>query len=261
MYIPEEIEKYINKEEAKKDSVGMSGASVLFFEDKVLKIQEAGEEAEREYQVLCWLEDRLPVPKVLCRVVDDGKDYLLMTKLPGKMSCEDEYLENTDMLATALAEGIHMFQKIDISDCPFSNNLDEKLRMAAYNVEHDLVDMENVNPDTFGKGGFKNPKSLLRWLKKNRPEEELVFSHGDFCLPNVFLQEGKISGFLDLGRAGVADKYQDMALCYRSLLGNLEGKYGGKSFHKVDPMILFRKLGFKADWNKVRYYILLDELF
>lgn len=261
MYIPEKIKSYINEADATKDSIGMSGASVLIFEDKVLKIQEAGEESEREYQVLCWLKDRLPVPKVLCHMVEDGKDYLLMTKLPGKMSCDEEYLENPDRLATALADGIHMFQKIDISDCPFSGNLDEKLRMAAYNVEHDLVDMEHVNPATFGKDGFKNPKSLLKWLEKNRPEEELVFSHGDFCLPNVFLQDGKISGFLDLGKAGVADKYQDMALCYRSLLENLEGKYGGKSFHKVDPMLLFKKLGIKADWDKVRYYILLDELF
>lgn len=261
MQIPEEIKVYFDKETYREDTVGMSAASVWIFEDKVLKIQEAGDESEREYQVLEWLKDKLPVPKVLCRVVEDGKDYLLMTKLSGKMSCEEDCLENTDMLAMALAEGITMFQNVDISECPFSSNLDEKLRMAAYNVEHELVDMENVDPNTFGKGGFKNPKSLLRWLKKNRPEEELVFSHGDFCLPNVFLQDGKVSGFLDLGRAGVADKYQDMALCYRSLLHNLEGKYGGKSFHKVDPMILFRKLGFKADWDKVRYYILLDELF
>ena len=34
--------------------------------------------------------------------------------------------------------------------------------------------------------------------------------HGDFCLPNVMLNDWKLSGFIDLGNGGVADKHIDL---------------------------------------------------
>jgi len=43
----------------------------------------------------------------------------------------------------------------------------------------------NVEPETYGENGFENPEEFLQWLKENRPDEELTFSHGDFCLPNI----------------------------------------------------------------------------
>lgn len=63
-----------------------------------------------------------------------------------------------------------------------------------------MVDMENVEPDTFGPNGFSNQEELLVWLEKNRPQEDIVLTHGDFCLPNVFIDNDKISGFIDFGK-------------------------------------------------------------
>lgn len=246
---------------AKEDCVGMSDSSVLLYEDKVCKIEKFCEEADREAAIMRWLKDKLPVPEIWCRGQKDEKNYLMMSKLPGKMSCDEEYMRQPELLAESLAEGLKMLWNVDVSGCPYSANLDEKLRMAKYNVENGLVDVDNVEPETFGPEGFENPQALLDWLVANRPEEELVFSHGDYCLPNVFLQDGKVSGFLDLGRAGVADKYQDIALCYRSFLHNYQGKYGGGSYGTVDPKIVFEKLGIQPDWEKIKYYMLLDELF
>ena len=64
-----------------------------------------------------------------------------------------------------------------------------------------------------------------------------------------------------MSRCGIADKWQDIALCYRSLLHNFSGKYGGKVYEGFSPELLFEKLGIEPDWEKIRYYILLDELF
>ena len=50
-----------------------------------------------------------------------------------------------------------------------------------------------------------------------------MFVHGDFCLPNVFFADGKVSGFIDLGDAGIADRWYDIALGYRSLKHNVDG--------------------------------------
>ena len=103
---------------------------------------------------------------------------------------------------------------------------------------------------------------MLKWLKENQPKNfEPVLSHGDFCLPNVFFNDDEFSGLIDLGGTGVADKYQDIALCYRSLKHNFGGVYGGKVYKDFNPDLLFEKLGITPDWEKIRYYTLLDELF
>jgi len=93
------------------------------------------------------------------------------------------------------------------------------------------------------------------------PEEEQVLSHGDFCLPNVFGMKERVSGYIDLGKMGIADKWCDIALCYRSMSHNYSGRYHGRSYTDFDDLLLFRELGIEPDWEKIRYYILLDELF
>jgi aminoglycoside phosphotransferase len=45
--------------------------------------------------------------------------------------------------------------------------------------------------------------------------------HGDYCLPNVLIAEGEISGFVDLGELGVADRWSDLATALWSVGHNL----------------------------------------
>lgn len=68
-------------------------------------------------------------------------------------------------------------------------------------------------------------------------------------------------GLIDLGRTGVADKWCDIALCYRSLSHNFSGRYNRSIHADFDEMLLFKELEIEPDWEKLRYYILLDELF
>ena len=55
----------------------------------------------------------------------------------------------------------------------------------------------------------------------------------------------------------MSDLYQDIALCYRSLLHN----YAEFPHPDFRPELLFQALELEPDWEKIRYYILLDELF
>lgn len=261
MQIPHGIKSHLKKEKYTVDDVGKSESSLFLFSNQVLKIQKLDDEILREHKIMNWLKGKLPVPEVLCFEKDETYAYLLMSKLPGKMSCSPDLLNHPEELISLLAEGLGQLWQVDISECPFNNRLDEKLKKAKERVEKGLVDIEDTEPDTFGEGGFKDPDELLQWLMAHRPEEELVFSHGDFCLPNIFISEGKVSGYLDLGRAGIADKWQDIALCYRSLVHNYHGKYANEGVKEADPELLFKRLGTSPDWERIRYYILLDELF
>lgn len=39
-----------------------------------------------------------------------------------------------------------------------------------------------------------------------------VATHVDFWLDNLLIHKGEIAGFIDIGRAGIADRYQDINL-------------------------------------------------
>lgn len=261
MKLPEKIYKIIKNESYETDDIGMSLASVQIYKDKVLKVQEYNEESENEYRVMQYLYEKLPVPKVYAYEISDNKSYLLMSKCAGQMACADEYMGSPEMLCKLLASGLKKLWSIKISEDIPRQDLSQKLAQAEYNVTHGLVDLDNIEPDTFGENGFRNPLELLQWLYQNRPKEELALSHGDYCLPNIFGIQGQVSGYIDLGKTGIADKWCDIAICYRSLSHNYGGKYNKKTHVKYDDALLFRELGIEPDWEKIRYYILLDELF
>lgn len=80
--------------------------------------------------------------------------------------------------------------------------------------------------------------------------------NGDYCLPNIIVSNGNLSGFIDWARAGVADRYQDLALAARSPRHNM-----GPRGHEL-ASLFFQEYGMKhVDFRKLHYYILLDELF
>ena len=261
LQVPSKIRLLIDKKSFTVDDIGMSGNKVYVFEDMVLKIGDDSVSMTEQVQMMQWMEGKIPVPQVLHYEEEKGKSYLLMSRMDGKMSCDTYYLEKPNILLKALACGLKMLWEVDIRECPRVRDLDVVLQEAHMQVEHNLVDVDNVEPTTFGENGFESPKHLLEWLENNRPPFEPVFSHGDYCLPNVFLENDRVKGFIDLDRAGIGDKWNDIALCYRSLKHNFDGTYGGKVYEDFDPDMLFEELGIEPNWEKINYYLLLDELF
>ncbi len=259
--LPDNIAGIIFGKQYTENNIGLSGSRILMFDEYVLKIEKYRLKDAETVAVMKWLEGKIPVPRVICHEVEGDTGYTLMSRVKGKMSCDEYYLEHPEETVSLLAKAMKMLWSIDISDCPRDRGIEKELSEAKYRVEHHLVDIENTEPETFGEGRFKDPEELLQWLYNHQPEYEPMLSHGDFCLPNIFFDEGKVSGFIDLGDTGIGDRWRDISLCYRSLKHNFEGRYGGKVYPNFDPNILFKKLGIEPDWEKLRYYILLDELF
>jgi len=260
-FLPDALRELLRGQTYWEDTVGLSDSRVLLFPDKVLKIRPVSRESRCEARMMRWLRGRLPVPDCLYHGEAEGTDYLLMTRVPGTMACDEEWMRDPEKLVSALAEALRELWATDITDCPADWSLSHKLAAAEARVAAGNVDLDDVEPETFGESGFQDPAHLLQWLKEHRPEEDPVLSHGDFCLPNVFLEDGRLSGLIDLGRMGVADRWQDLALCYRSLRDNYAGVYTGIVWDGFDPESLFRVLDLSPNWEKIRYYLLLDELF
>ena len=262
MTLPLKIAEIVAEKPYAEENIGLSGARVLMFDDYVLKIEDKRKTDGKTVGVMRWLDGKIPAPKVICCETDDKYRYLLMSRIKGKMACDPVYLANAEKLAEMLANALKTLWAADVSDCPRHRDFASELAAAAYRVKNNLINLDNVNPATFSKDGFENPPALLTWLENHVPAVyEPVLSHGDFCLPNVFFDNGRLAGFIDLDDAGVGDKWRDIALCYRSLNNNLDGVYGGKVYAKPDGDFFFEKLGMEPDWEKIRYYLLLDELY
>lgn len=106
--------------------------------------------------------------------------------------------------------------------------------------------------DEFRKG--KRTAELYEELVRNQPaQDDEVFTHGDYCLPNVILSDSGVSGFIDWARGGVADRYRDLGIAARSIAYNLGEEY---------IPYFFEAYGLKtADKEKVEFFQLLDEFF
>ena len=196
--LPESVAAHLGDGDCYADGIGRSDSSVLVYSDRVLKIEKTSALSDGEYAMLLWLEGKLPAPRVIAFERENGFNYLLMTKLSGRMACDCGYSEET--VSRLLAEGLKMLWKTDISDCPRRFGLENRLAEAKGRLTDGSL--RGRKP---ADGAFPDFETLYTYLEAHKPMEEPVFSHGDYCLPNVFLSEEGVCGFLDLGRAGVSD--------------------------------------------------------
>jgi len=261
--LPPNLASILDGYDCNINTVGKSTAKVYRYHKKngnalYLKISHANMDFKHEHEKLLWLDGRLPVPTIKLWHIQDGLAYLLMTQAPGqvlfdclKYELPKPYEDTVKLLADALL----MLQAVDTTGCPFDNTLNIKLARALSYIEAGQVDINDWDGDTY----FETPMDLHRWLISNKPKEEICFTHGDYDPRNIFSNGIKPTCFIDVGECGLADKWQDIALCVRTIKTKTKGISDAEKDGYVD--LLFSYLGIEPDWAKVKYYNLLCELF
>ena len=257
--VPASVAAVLGSRAGETDGLGKSGAQVVLFDDYVLKIRPADDWDTADVQILRWLAGKAPVPQVAAHEVWNGQDWLLMTRIRGKELCKPDVMNKPALLLDCMAEALHALWSIPVDDCPFERTVADNLSHAEAAIRTGRFDTSDCEPETFGPGGFESPAALVNWLKSHLPQQDRVVTHGDFCLPNLFTDGERFTGFIDVGRVGAGDRWMDLALGWRSLKHNSDGHYG-KIYPNIDPDDLFRAAGVPKDEEKLRYYILLDEL-
>jgi aminoglycoside phosphotransferase/GNAT superfamily N-acetyltransferase len=255
--IPPELGNLIQRRRLERVAVGCSGDYVyrLHREEAIdfyLKVssEQSVYRLQAEARRLEWLNGRLPVPELCYYGEADGVEYLLMTAVSGRTAIDPHHKSNLKQLVDLLAEGLQQIHAIPVEDCPFDQRLLIQMEIARMRLIHDQVDETDFEPEWQGK----SPVLLFEELLDSQPDyENLHFTHGDYCLPNVLIDDGQISGFIDWGLAGVADRYRDLALAARSLRHNWGEEWVGRFFDAYGIKRLNK--------DKLAFYTLLDEFF
>jgi aminoglycoside phosphotransferase len=257
LVLPEPVRAVVGDAELVPVTVGRSSATTIRVRradgDWVVKVQPVdpletslADESER----LRWLATFVPVPEVVAWGSDDGTEWLVMAALDGTDGTDPAHHVDVERLVRTLGLGLRAFHDaVPVAACPFDASTLVGLDRARARVEAGRVDPTDFQPIHHGL----EPAELLEMLvAAGVPSEtDQVVLHGDYCVPNVLLDEGVITGYVDVGRAGVGDRHRDLAIACRSLAHNLGGHSVG-SF--LDAYGVER-----PDLARLDFFVMLDE--
>ncbi|WP_030675367.1 APH(3') family aminoglycoside O-phosphotransferase [Streptomyces rimosus] len=251
-------------------SDGASGAGVFRLggegRDLFVKVAAAGASAasglslSAEAERLVWLAGvGVPVPRVVESGGDGAAAWLVTEAVPGRPASARWPREQRRDVAVALAGLARSLHELDWERCPFDRSLAVTVPQAARAVAEGSVALADVDEEREGWSGER----LLAELERTRPAtEDLAVCHGDLCPDNVLLDPRtcEVTGLIDVGRAGRADRHSDLALVLRELA------------HEEDPWFgpecvtaFLREYGRGREESvseeKLAFYRLLDEFF
>ncbi len=150
--------------------------------------------------------------------ISDEKDWLLTSKVQGDDCTTKKYLEQPKRLSDTVAEWLTLLHKLEYADCPVQYHTERYLAKAAYNKLTDNFDKSHF-PDSFGYASAEEAWEVVE--KQSHLLESNTLLHGDYCLPNIILNNWKFSGFIDVDSGGVGDRHVDLFWGMWSLHFNL----------------------------------------
>ncbi len=196
-----------------------------------------------------WCRPHLPVPEIVSEGSESGVAWLVTRGLPGRDATDEVWSGDPERLTRALARGLKRFHSAPVSDCPFDFRLAAALRHVRLRVESGyLVPERDFHPEH----AHLDAREAVALLESTVPAtESLSVCHGDYCPPNILLEDWVAVGFLDLGELGVADRWWDLAIATWSLDWNLGPGYED---------LFLAEYGVDRDDRRVSFYRLMYDL-
>lgn len=178
-------------------------------------------------------------PQVLSYVTGQ-QDWLLTARVPGEDCLHAQYISDPKRLCDTTAALLRQLHETPIDGCPVDRTADyiattlENHRTGRYD--------STLFPDNWGYACAEDAIAVVREFAPALKSDTLL--HGDYCLPNILLQNWKFTGFIDLGTGGMGDRHIDLFWGVWSLFFNLKTDAWGVRFldvygrDKIDKDIL-----------------------
>lgn len=217
--IPREIRNFISGANV-YDSSCSPAAKVYFIEKGngyYLKCSGKGM-LEREAGMTAYFHTKGLGAEVLSYVSHD-RDWLLTAAVIGEDCLHSGYLMEPKRLCDTVAHELRRLHETDYTGCPVPDKMAEYLAEAERNYRAGNYDSSHF-PDSFGYRSAEEAHNALAAGKEALQSKVLL--HGDYCLPNIILNNWKLSGFIDVGGGGVGDRHIDIFWGIWSLGFNLK---------------------------------------
>ena len=151
--------------------------------------------------------------------VSEEYDWLLTRRVGGEDATHKRFLSEPTRLCDFLAKTLRELHETDFSDCPLQNRNESYVSLAEENYKKCAFDLSLT--DKLYRFASKDEAYRIFDEGKGSLKSDVLL-HGDYCLPNVMLNEDfTLSGFIDLGNAGVGDRHIDIFWGRWTLLFNL----------------------------------------
>ncbi|MDE6725289.1 MAG: aminoglycoside 3'-phosphotransferase [Ruminiclostridium sp.] len=224
--IPQEIQHFVSGSDIYDSSC--SPEARVYFVDKekgyYLKSSKKGT-LEKEAKMTEFFHSKGLGAEVLNYISTDC-DWLLTAAVIGEDCTHEKYLAEPENLCDTVAIELRKLHETDFTGCPITDRTAEYLADAEKNYLTENYDKSHF-PDSFGYRSAKEAFDILTEGKDALKSDVLL--HGDYCLPNIILNDGKLSGFIDVGCGGVGDRHIDIFWGLWSLWYNLKtDKYCGR---------------------------------
>ena len=139
--------------------------------------------------------------------ISEDRDWLFTSAVFGDDCIHERYLTDPIRLCDTIAYELRKLHELDYSGCPVPDRTAEYIAAAMQNYETGNYDKSHF-PDNFG---YRSADEAYTELKNGMGElKSKVLLHGDYCLPNIMLNDWKLSGFVDVGSGGVGDRHIDI---------------------------------------------------
>lgn len=151
--------------------------------------------------------------------ISKDRDWLLTAAVNGEDCVHSVYLMEPKRLCDTVAHELRRLHETDCTGCPIPDKTAEYLDEAEKNYRAGNYDSSHF-PDSFGYRSAMEAHDAL--AAGNEALQSKVLLHGDYCLPNIILNNWKLSGFIDVGGGGVGDRHIDIFWGIWSLAFNLK---------------------------------------
>ena len=198
-----------------------SSAARVYFLDKgpgfYLKTAPKGA-LQKEAALTAFFHSKNLSAEVLCYESLDA-DWMLTRRLSGEDCIHLQYISDPQRLCDTTAQLLRMLHDIDHTSCPIANRTADYLATARHNYRSQHYDIA-LFPDNWG---YVSPEEAWAELEQNgKYLQANTLLHGDYCLPNILLDDWRFSGFIDLDAGGVGDRHVDLFWGIWSLQFNLK---------------------------------------
>lgn len=201
----------------------------------------------REARAIEWLTGRVKVPELVLLAENEYGEAMITRAVPARPLADR--IHAGQPVTQLFQEALRQLQNLPIKDCPLHAGAAFRLKELEYLISKGLHEQE-YELDQWP--GVHDEQDLLMLLHATLPEEDLVFAHGDLGDSNLFVDDKDQLYFLDLGRAGLADRWMDIAFAHRNLREDVSEKV-------ADEFI--KSLPYADVPAKREFFMQLDELF